>query len=840
MRPQPDAPTLRDWLAGQLRLRPAVATAAALMLGVAVHERLPHHPWFWLLAAVATLAAVSVWRGAGTRLLLLATVLCGVALGQVESFRFPRDHVAHFATPRQRLAQLELQLRYPPRIVGDAFSITGRRALPPKQVCVARATRVLTWSGWTEVSGEVLVQIDQPHPRLVVGQTIRVLGMLQRPSPAMNPGQFDWEDYYREQRVLCSIGIDHAENIRIVAESRPGAIASLRAEARRLLALGFEESRSLDHALLRALLLGDHDPELRDVQEQFRRTGTSHHLAISGMHVAVLGAVVLGICRLARLSPRSSAITVLGFVVAYGVLALPSPPVVRSVLLCAAFTIGALGRRTLDSLQLLSVSVIAMLVYHPLDLFNAGFQLSFGTVLGLILFTPPVTRWLLTDSPDVAVLRSFQRLTPRQRAWDVVKRGGVTTLAASGVAWVVSAPLLLIHFEQLNPYAIPGSVLLAPFVFAALVGGLLKLALTLLLPFGATTWANLAGLPIEAMRDIVDLLARLPGADVPLPAPPVAWIILFYLLLALPLLPVGSLLLRRGLRVLGPTGAGLALILPFAAGWRAPDASHPREDSVIVTLLAVGAGQCAVVAPPTGPLVLIDCGSGTLRDPLRRCIAPFVRHLGRTRIDRVILSHGDFDHVSSTAEVVQAYGVREVLTGSHFRRCAADNPPTAGLLSFLDDAGVPVTELVPGNRLHLGGGCAIEVLWPAPGATRLSSNDAGLVLRLNYAGRSILFPADLQVAGHEGLLAMDRAAVRARGLIAPHQGIFEDSTGELIRAVDPQFILASNDRTLTLKQLDFDRAVGSRPLRRTHRVGSLTVRITRSGELSIHEFQPDG
>lgn len=834
-------PTLRQWLATHLRLRPGVAVSAALMLGIGVHEHVPHHLYFWLIASAAAVTAVTVWRDRATlatALLLLGTALAGVTLGQVESYRFPRDHIAHFAMPRQRLAQVELYLAYPPRVVGDAFSVGGTRALPPKQVCVARATRVLTWDGWAEVSGDVLVQIDQPHPRLAVGQTVRVLGMLQRPSPSMNPGQFDWEDYYREQRVLCSIGIDHAENIRVMEESSPSPLASVRSHARRLLALGFDEARSLDHALLRALLLGDHEPELRDVQEQFRRTGTSHHLAISGMHVAVLGGVVLGVCRLARLSPRTSATIVLSFVVAYGVTALPSPPVVRSVLLCAAFTLGALGRRTLDPLQMLAVSVIAMLVYHPLDLFNAGFQLSFGTVLGLILFTPPVTRWLLRDSPDVAVLKSFHRLTPRQRAWDAVRRVSLTALAAAGVAWVVSAPLLLIHFEQLNPYAIPGSVLLAPFVFVALVGGLLKLVLSLLLPFAAGAWAELASLPMEAMRDVVDLLARLPGADVPLPAPPIGWVILFYLLLALPLIPFSSTVLRRGMAVAGTAGGTLALILPFAAGFRAPDPSQPRADSVSVTLLAVGAGQCAVVAPPRGPLVLIDCGSGTLRDPLRRCIAPFVRHLGRARVDRVILSHGDFDHVSATAEVVQAYGVREVMTGPHFRRFAADNPPTAGLVSFLDDAERPVLELVPGNRINLGGGCAIEVLWPTPGATDLSSNDAGLVLRLTYAGRSILFPADLQAAGHRGLLAMDQQTLRSDVLIAPHHGSFEDTTASLVAAIDPRFVLSSNDRTLTMKQLDFERSLGGRTLHRTHREGSLTVRITRDGDLSVHPYQP--
>src|SRR5262249_20642238 len=150
-------------------------------------------------------------------------------------------------------------------------------------------TRVRTWDGWRDSAGKILVQIAQPHPRLQIGQCVRVLGMLERPAPANNPGQFDWAEYYRDQRVLSSIHISSASAIDILGQGNLRPFEFIRQPARRLLVAGFSADRSLDHALLRALLLGDNDPELRDVQEQFRKTGTSHHLSISGMHVAVLG-----------------------------------------------------------------------------------------------------------------------------------------------------------------------------------------------------------------------------------------------------------------------------------------------------------------------------------------------------------------------------------------------------------------------------------------------------------------------------------------------------------------------------------------------------------------------
>jgi competence protein ComEC len=209
--------------------------------------------------------------------------------------------------------------------------------MPPKQVTTAKAVRVLTRDGWRDADGEIICTFDPPNDKLATGQTVRVCGMLQRPPPAMNPGAFDWQAYYREQRVLAQIQVPHADaGVEILSTGRPTIIAAAREAVRRALAAGFSDQQYLDHALLRALVLGDNDPELRDVQEQFRRTGTSHHLAISGMHVAVLGAFVYGVCRALRMRPRVTALVAMGFVIFYGVVARhaqlrPARPVQRGI-----------------------------------------------------------------------------------------------------------------------------------------------------------------------------------------------------------------------------------------------------------------------------------------------------------------------------------------------------------------------------------------------------------------------------------------------------------------------------------------------------------------------------
>jgi competence protein ComEC len=819
--------------------RPALLVAAMFMLGISLHRVAPHRPALWLIvAAGATLIAGLLLRKPRLASLLISISIISVALSgaQLFAFQYRSDEISLFAGDDPRLAEIEMEIVTPPRILTDPYNTN--RALPPKQVATARALRIKTHSGWADASGELLVQIAQPHPRLAYPQRIRVLGMLQRPAPAMNPGQFDWAGYYRDQRILTSLQIQHARNIEILEPGTRNPIAWLREHARRLLAAGFRSDRSLDHALLRALLLGDSDPQLRDVQEQFQRTGTSHHLAISGMHVAVLGAFVFVICRMLCLSPRKTAVIATAFVVLYGIVALPSPPVVRSILLCLAVGVGMTSRRAIDYLQLLAVSVILMLCYRPLDLYNAGFQLSFGTVMGMILLTPAVERTMKgwREDRDVRIADALTPATPWKKIADKADSLFVKSLAAGFVAWLVSMPLIAWHFEQLNPWAVPASLALGLIVFVALVLGFLKIAMTLFFPSLAAFWVTLFVWPITWMRLTVDWLARWPRSDVPLPPPPWWIIALYYGCLLTMLIPFKRQSMVWMMRI---TRVGMLLVLLWLPYEADVARRRPEGGSVRVTLLAVGAGQCAIVEPPSGRVVLIDAGSSSLSDLTAKCLGPCLRHLGCTNIDSIYLSHPDYDHISATAEVAGSYGVREVLTGSHFREHAAGNFPAEAMLRALDGLQRPPRVLLPGQKIPLGAETTLEVLWPPEQMEHVPSNESCLVLKITHAGRAILLPGDIEDIAMRALL-QEPESLQADVLVAAHHGSSESLTRDFIAAVNPKAIVSSNDRTLSRKQIDFEDMIDARPLFRTHTSGAITIEISRAGQVKVWPFLQNG
>jgi competence protein ComEC len=214
---------------GQVPRRPAVPAAVALIVGIFLHESLPAWPVVWISVLAALIAASIVsFRRAWlcTLTILSGTIVAGAVLTQSVDCFYARNHISAFATDQQRLAQMEMRLDHPPRDLTWPFG--QNRATPPKQVATASVTKIRTKAGWVDCRGSVLVQISQPHPRIGQGQTLRVIGTLQRPGPAMNPGQFDWASYYREQRILASVQIAQADAITIVDQGSIGPVSWLR------------------------------------------------------------------------------------------------------------------------------------------------------------------------------------------------------------------------------------------------------------------------------------------------------------------------------------------------------------------------------------------------------------------------------------------------------------------------------------------------------------------------------------------------------------------------------------------------------------------------------------
>jgi competence protein ComEC len=754
--------------------------------------------------------------------LAMGLACAGAALGQAEFYRYPADDISAFSCAQPRLVQIELRIDEPPRLLNTA---AGGRELPPRQNLIASVQRILTRNGWADASGRVLAQISHPDPLLNVGQRLRVLGWLGRPAHATNPGEFDWADHYRQQRILTSIRIPRIENIRILSDSGPGPIGWLRAQARDLLAMGFTNRQAQDHSLLRALVLGDDDAQMQQSQQQFMDIGAAFLLSISGMHIAVVAAVVYGLCRLLMTSPRAACWICLAVVILYGMVALPRLTALRAVVLCAAVIIGILSRRETDKLQLLAIIAFGLLLMHPMELFNPGFQLGLFCIAGLILMARPIMQWLATTHlQDDLATRPTRSAS--QMAWLLLRGWIVFSL----VAWAVAVPIVAYHFQQFSPWAVPCGMALFSVVALALVGGCAKILLTLCYPSFAVIWAEAASVPVIGMRHIAAALAHLPAASVAVMPPARSAIAAYYSLLLLPLLPWRRQRLRRAASGLSAV-AVFILVALLSLGWNSTPVTQ-SDGGLSITFLDIGAGQCAVVQSPHALPTLVDAGSSTVSDVTRTCLGPFLRRCGDRAIGAVFLSHSDYDHISAISTAIPIFGVDHVFTSPYFAHFASIDPPAQALLDQLHQAGKSPRLIQRGDHLQIGSEVVISVLWP-PAHCDFNCNNTGLVLRMSCRGRTVLFPADIQADAMRELLRTP-AQLKADVLVAAHHGSSEITTPAFVNAVDPQLIISSNGSPLTEKQTRFESMIGKRPLYRTSSCGAITLHILPGGQLSVN------
>ena len=617
--------------------KPALPTILLFIAGILLQPVLIDHPW--LCSAIAFGLALILARFVSRTAVANFALACGIVVAgasdaSLSRFDFPSDHIGLFTSADPHLAQIEVQVDDIPRVTSDP----RRKHLPPRTSFPGTVRRIQTWNGWIDACGSIQVSVSEPVPGLQSGQIVRLTGLLQHPSPAMNPGQFDWAAYYRSQRMLAQLHVGHACDVQILKSSNRASLPGLRQLVSQALQSGVPPEREVDGALLGALVLGQRGPLLQHVGDDFRHTGASHLLASSGARVAIFSGFIFLICRILLLSPRTTAVIVTVAIALLGLLMFPAPQALRPVLLGVALCIALLGRRSVDPVQLLALAALGILVVQPLDLFNAGFQLSFVIVAGMLLLTRPFLDFLRSlESPDRRATRDLVLQTTRGRICAWLVNGARNTFAAALVAWVVSLPLVAYHFEQFNLWAIPVGILLSPLVFAALVGGFAKIALTVLFPPGAGIWAFAALGPPSCLRHAVGWMARLPLADLPVSSPSLWTIFLFYGLICWPLIArsaLASRIVERLAKDLPRLGGRLHFLArpanwlrrsaPLAAcvliAWsplRNAMAGPPASGKVRVTLLSVGAGQCAVVEPPDGRTVLIDAGSSTLSDPMR-------------------------------------------------------------------------------------------------------------------------------------------------------------------------------------------------------------------------------
>ena len=581
-----------------------------------------------------------------------------------------------------------------------------------------------------------------------------------------------------------------------------------------------------------AMLTGDRSFLSDRTTNSFRTAGIAHLLAISGLHVSLVGGFAMALFALLFGKRRAAYLLVPVFLVlAYAALAGFAPPVTRAAIMFSVFVLGRFMGRGSHTLAALALAALVMIAWEPALITSLSFQLSFAAMLGIAFVAPALDEFV-----EVARLRSEQNLP--SAALFRLRRFVSGSLIVSVAASVATFPLVAWHF-QLVPLWGPIATLVATPAMPVLVFSTAMLAAVGSLPVISV----IASIPVQAATQYLHATANL-FADLP-PRPITfdnwsAWTLSgIYAAIAAVIVgwPHAKNMASKLFQTRMPMGLGNAFnhsstqilavatsaILLFSgfAMWAIWFTGNDVEPRLTVTFLQTSYGESIFVRTPNDNRMLIDGGGdeSEVATMLGSLLPPWDR-----RIDVVMLTHPDTDHVGGLPAVLRSFEVETVIhTGLKGSSDAFDDWSSA-----MEDQDNVVIAL-PGTTIGLDHEVFLEVISAGclDGSVTCSDpNEASIVAKLRHGEVSFLLTGDIQRTA-ETRLANSSVNLRSTVFKAPHHGSDTSSTSLFIEAVDPTAVIVAAGTRNRYGHPDdevmarLNRAVGEDRVFRTDRLGTV-------------------
>lgn len=573
---------------------PFFLLAIAACAGIGVADALPRvSAWVWLAACAVSAGAVR-WFPRPTVLLLAASV-----------FGF-----AHHANDRDPLReQLAANLR-----PGGAVpvTVTGMVADAPEPGMSGNSFTFPLQTGnlETQVAPEgsagclLYVRIRDFPRRLKYGDRITLTGMLGRPAPPANPGEFDFPAYLRRQGFSASLeAVGTHDQLTVLARDQGAPVMKAALESRDW--IGYTVTRDITDdadlsATVRAMVLGTREKTPAEIEDAFVASGTMHVFAVSGLHVAMFCAVLWGVLKLFRLPHAWVVLLALPLVFFYVFITGLRPSAWRAAIMAAILMSGPLFNRESNLFNSLGAAALLLLGEDTQQLFQPGFTLSFGVLLALALLQP-FSRWLLKPlaEPDAFIpLQLYSKHYP-VRLW--LRKLVAGSLSVSIASTIGSAWLMIHYFSIITPIGIVANLFLVSLSLGILVLACASIATAAAgLTLVSICLNNCNWLMASASVRTAQFFASIPGGH---------------------------------------------LQFDPARLWR----GTPCE--ITVLHLDTGGG-CSHIDTPEGNHWLIDAGG---QRHFQRTVRP---HLARTPVnslDGLLLSHGDAHHTGAAEEVRRVF-----------------------------------------------------------------------------------------------------------------------------------------------------------------------------------------
>ncbi|MFA6989144.1 MAG: DNA internalization-related competence protein ComEC/Rec2 [Candidatus Gastranaerophilaceae bacterium] len=554
---------------------------------------------------------------------------------------------------------------------------------------------------------------EQKFDDFKIGNKITVSGMLKKPYKATNPDQFDYAQYLKNSNIFTVMYVK-PHNYSLLNKPKSGKwfLIQKSGEIRdKILDIHKKFLKKANFEVLGGIVFGstaiNPSPEIKN---DFINSGLYHLLAASGMNVGFVFAFWYFICNKISRSSKISIISGGLVVILYAIMTGLPPSVLRATGTIELMLLGRLLDRKSDNIVLLALICVMLLIYNPLLLNDIGFQLSFIVTFGL----------LFSVSPLMEKLKALPN-------W----LSGAIVIPFVAQLWV--APIQIFHFNTFAPYSIIANIVVMPFNAIITFGGFIGSILALL-PFIGTSLCFLADKITDPfvyfLLWVTEYFSKLPHSLLFFGKPLLIQLFIFYLLIIIAIFAIKIDFKTQKLNVLAGILFLFLLLFPVCK-WFSQDLN--------LVFFNVGEGDSILIQTPEKKNILVDTGTYSKYglDPAKISVVPYLRSEGIKRLDALVLTHPDSDHIGGTVSILENIKVDRIYTNGD----TSKSKTYKNIQRELSQKHLITSILSNGNKINIDKKLEINVLDPE-NISKKSHNDTSLILLLKYKKFSTILMAD--------------------------------------------------------------------------------------------------
>jgi competence protein ComEC len=694
---------------------------------------------------------------------------------------------------------------------------------------VVRVDRLLEIESVKAAGEKIRVTVYNPDRAFAVGDKILFPAKLRAFRNFNNPGRYDYVLAMEIRGLSCAASVTDGRRVVPMGKGDLGFPFELLERVRGPIRELFSESLSPgNQALFQALILGEQANIRPDLRQSFAATGLGHVLSVSGLHVALVAGFsfvlikwVLSLSYTLALRTdlrKTAALFTCVPVVAYTCLAGFQVPSQRSMMMVLVFLFSMILGREKDVWSTLALAALIVLAVNPHSIFTMSFQLSFLAVAGIL--------WL---APGIFSLISFQACDMRKRLLYrfYLYFCGLASVTAAAMLFLL--PVTSFYFHRASLVSLAANMTALPLMGICILPIGLVAAACLPLSQGlAHSALAVASWGLDRMMDYIDYWSGFSWTEIQVIRPNFMEILLVY----------GFFFFLFSLRHLKWARVGFVFVMLFLVGdiayWTYRTHFNP---SLKVTFLDVGQGNAALIQFPGSETMLIDGGGfpGSDFDIGEMVVAPFLLRSKILRIDTLVLTHPDVDHMRGLLYIAEHFGPKEFWYNGE----KSESSDFQELTQILEAKGIKrktPEDIKEGREIA---GVGLEILHPSERMLSRKSNDNSLVLKMSYRDTSFLFTGDLEAAGERAVVSRREARLKSDVLLVPHHGSKSSSSSAFLDAVCPKvcIISAGRDNPFGFPSQDVLgrlRDAGCK-IMRTDEVGAMEVSIEGAG-LQVRSF----